>query len=279
MACYIDQVPIALIALLLLAAVLAIADVLEIVERSRVSLGRMRRFARKHRLTVTAANGERVIRYLATTRRWRTVGLVAGLFSSVGWALWHGSVGFDFLTLFAGWFAGALVAEVRLARPRFGPRRAASLTTRAPAMYLPRWARSLVQVPAVVSVAAIAPLMLRGAGPAALVLGGTAAAIAVVVSFVQARVLRRPQPVDAPDVVAADDAIRSRSLHVLTGGGATLVLYCLLGQLTLLADLTSPEAHLQGWAGLGFFVVPLLGWSMATATWRVVRPAGEVGAL
>ena len=101
------------------------------------------------------------------------------------------------------------------------------------------------------------------------------------VNRVQARVLRRPQPVDAPDVIAANDAIRSRSLHVLTGGGATLVLYCLLGQLWLVADLMSADdaARIHGVAALGFFVVPLLGWSMATATWRVVRPTGEAGPL
>jgi hypothetical protein len=275
MACYIDQVPIALLALLLLASVLPIVDFFEVVERSRVSLARLRRFARRHQLTVTAANGERVIRYLATTRRWRTVGLVLGLFSSIGRALSHGAIGVDFLTLFAGWFAGALVAEIRLARPRFGPQRAASLTARVPAMYLPRLARGLVPVLAAVSV----PLIVRGAGPAAWLLGAAAAAVAVVVTRVQVTVLRRPQPVDAPDVVAADDAIRSRSLHVLTAGGATLVLYCLLGQLWLVADLADPGWHLQAWAGFGYFIVPLLGWSMATAPWRVVRPAGEAGSL
>ena len=226
-------------------------------------------------------NGNQVIRYLATTRRWRTVGLVVGLLASVGWALSQGAVRVDFLTLFAGWFVGALVAEIRLARTSFGPRRAASLTARVPVMYLPRLAWWLVPALAVASVALAGYASVRAGAPDPTVwlLGGAAVVIAVVVNRVQARVLRRPQPVEAPDVVAADDAIRSRSLHVLTGGGATLVLYCVLGQLVVAADLAGDAAAgLRGLATLGFFVVPVVGWAMATAHWRVVRPTAEVGA-
>jgi hypothetical protein len=277
-----------LIAVPLLVATGAVITLVNTIERATVSRARLAMFARRHRLTVTVDNGHRLIRYLATTRRWRVVGLVAGLVYSVGSALSHRAISINFLTLFAGWFVGALVAEIRLARTAFGPRRAASLTARVPAMYLPRFAWWLVPVLAAVSVvvagiAVVARLRDSSPGPATWVLGGIAVAIAIVVNRVQRQVLRRPQPVEAPDLVAADDAIRSRSLHVLTGGGMTLVLYCVLGQLAALKPLVdpgSPPSVLTQAIGagtiLGIFVVPIAGWIVATASWRVARPDGTV---
>src|SRR5262245_36624357 len=153
MTCYIDQVRIGIVmAVLVLTVGLCLVSVIGTIERGRVSRYWGRAFARRHRLTVTVDNGNRVIRYLATTRRWRTVGLVVGLLVSFGWALSQGTVQVNFLTLFAGWFVGALVAEVRLARTSFGPRRAASLTARVPVMYLLRTACWLPPAFAVASV-------------------------------------------------------------------------------------------------------------------------------
>lgn len=282
MTCYIDQMlRVGLLgAVLLLAAGLGVVSALSAIERGRVSRHRLRAFARRHRLTVTVDNGDRVIRYLATTRRWRTTGLVVGLLVSVGWALSQGGVQVNFLALFAGWFVGALVAEVRLARTSFGPRRVASLASRSPGLYLPRTAWWLVPALAVASVAAAVYAWVRAGVPEPTVglLAGAAVAIAVVVNRVQARVVGRAQPAEAPDVVAADDAIRSRSLHVLTGGGATLVVYCLLGQLVAAAHLFGEAGSgMRGVAALGFFVVPVMGWAMATAKWDVIRPTTEVG--
>jgi hypothetical protein len=281
MTCYIDQMRLlALAAVLMMVLVIGLVSFLGTVERGRVSRARLQMFARRHQLTVTVDNGNGVIRYLATTRRWRTTGLVVGLIASVGWALSEGAVRVDFLTLFAGWFVGALIAEIRLARTSFGPLRAASLTARVPVMYLPRLAWWLVPAFAVVSVgiAVVAQVRDSGVDPTVWLLAGAAVGVAAVVNRVQARVLRRPQPVAAADVVAADDAIRSRSLHVLTGGGATLVLYCVLGQLFAAAELAGgAAAGVKGVVVLGYLVVPLLGWAMATTRWRVVRPGAEAG--
>jgi hypothetical protein len=205
MPCYIEQMLARLSFLLLVLLIIGsggLVSFVSTVERAHVSLARLRMFARRHQLTVTVNNGDRVIRYLATTRRWRVIGLVGGLLTSVGWALSQGGIRVDFLTLFAGWFVGALIAEIRLARTSFGPRRAASLTARVPVMYLPRFAWWLVPAMAAISVAvgiATAVVALRGAtiGPTAWVLCGASVLIAVVVNGVQRRVLRRPQPVDA----------------------------------------------------------------------------------
>jgi hypothetical protein len=266
-------------AVLLLAAGLLMVSFLGAIERGRVSRSRLRAFAKRHRLTITVDNGNRVIRYLAMTRRWRTTGLVAGLLGSVGWAWWQGGFRLTFLPLFAGWFVGALVAEIRLARTAFGPRRVASLEARSPGLYLPRTAWWLVPALSVASVAGAVYAWVRTgvSEPTVWLLAGVAVVIAVVVNRVQARVVGRPQPAEAADVVAADDAIRSRSLHVLTGGGATLVVYCVLGQLAAAAHLFGEAGStMQGVVVAGSLVFPVMGWAMATAKWDVIRSTTEI---
>jgi len=103
--------------------------------------------------------------------------------------------------------------------------------------------------------------------------------VTAVVRVAQQRVLRRPQPLAAPDVLAADDAIRSRSMHSLAGGGAALVLYCVLGQLHALTPALAGPAHdAVAMVELvsGYILVPVLGYSVATARWPVARtPAAE----
>ncbi len=188
----------------------------------------------------------------------------------------------DSLTLFAGWFAGALVAEFRLARAPFGPRRAASLSPRVPHVLSARPYRvGLLPASAAISLGVgvstvVAVLRGQSVGPLAAGLvrhrdrrgrrgaGG------------QRRVLNRPQRIDEPDVLAADNAVRSRSLHVLAGGGASVVLYCVLGQLA------QPNPAGSGMLGqavaaiafLGIFAVPLLGYLVATSHWPASRPTG-----
>lgn len=72
---------------------------------------------------------------------------------------------------------------------------------------------------------------------------------------------------------AADNAIRSRSLHAVTASGTTLVLYCALGQ--ALTVLGSSDLVLVVTLA-GAVAVPWFGWRLATAPW-VVRP-GRVAA-
>jgi hypothetical protein len=247
------------------------------VERTRVE-----RFARRHGLPITAGNGGAVMRYLGVTRRWRIAGLTAGFLVSLALAVPRGAVSVNFLALFAGWFAGAVVAEVRIARPTMAPRRAASLEARRPAAYLPRLARALLPGATVISLAiGVVAAVRAGAGqPAGAAETGAlalvACAVAGIVWLTQRRILLRPQAPTPGDERAADDAIRSRSLHVLAGGGATLVLYCVLGQLASLAPgLASDQlAALDGVGVLGVFAVPLVGLLVATARWPVRRPTG-----
>jgi hypothetical protein len=78
-------------------------------------------------------------------------------------------------------------------------------------------------------------------------------------------VLRRPQPLSEPDIIAADDAIRSRARHVLSGGGAALILFCVSAQAgsvhpvnpSLVADIGAARM-------LGVFLVAVAGWIVAS---------------
>lgn len=251
----------------------AVAWVHLVLEQAYVARERVERFAARQSLTVTTGNGAQVIRYLATTRRWRASGLMVGIALSVAWDLPHGRWQVNFLPAFAGWFVGALIAEGRVAHLALGARRAASLLPRRPSAYLPGGYWWLVPGAGIATLAAtVAGAASRWWGrpvPAWPTVGWAVAgfAIAVTVRLIQRSVLRRPQPVAAPDVLAADDAIRSRSLHVLAGGGTTLLLYCAFGQLGALATTMPHPRPLNGLLNFGLFATPLFGWYVATRRW------------
>lgn len=251
-----------------LAAALAVFAV----SGSPVPRRRLHRFARWHDLTVTAGNSPRLESYLAVTRRWRAAGATFGgaLYALPGLAQHRLAIGVAFLV--AGWFAGALAAEVQLAR---GAATEPAPTT-TPARYLSAPLRRALpgSVAACLLLAAPATAALDGDGPIARpAVWLSTAVLAVVLVWAAGRaVLRRPRPETAPDLAAADDAIRSRSLHVLAAGATTLVLYCVIDELSMLAG---PDAELFAMLLVvaGLVALPWLAWRMATAPWRV--PAGE----
>lgn len=264
--------------LFLAIAALVVASILVLVldfVNGPVARHRLELFARRQRLTVTVDNGNQVIRYLATTRRWRTAGFLGGLIAAQPFRPDGAIIEFSFLAMFAGWFLGALIAEVRVEHLAHGPVRVASLQPRRPDRYVRRFAWALVPAAAVVAVTTGAATVVAGvlgwADPDWAWAGiwlALAIAAAMTVRLIQRAVLRRAQPAAAPDVIAADDAIRSRSLHVLSGGGAALVLFMTLNLVN--------EMHPRGFDAqmiisavtvFGVFGVALLGWLVATSMW------------
>ncbi len=248
-----------------------------------VASTRLARFARRQKLTVTLDNGNQIIAYLAMTRRWRAAGVAAGILGPIVWTE-ADYVGVNLLALFAGWFAGAIVAEARVEARTIGPRRAASLQARRPRAYLSRFSWTLVPASAgaslalaavTISYAYLAPAYNVWARPdwTAVLWPAAAVGVAVVVRVTQRRVLRRPQPHAEPDIIAADDAIRSRSLHVLAGGGAALVLSCVAAQLDALG--LRPQhpafATVSVIQVLAYLAIPVLGWNVGAWVWRVRR--------
>ncbi|HEY7223814.1 MAG TPA: hypothetical protein VH561_09525 [Micromonosporaceae bacterium] len=240
-----------------------------------ISRDRLERFARRQRLDITPDNGNQVIRYLAVTRRWRVWGFIGGVIGSQLFAPPGTIVKVDFVTIFAGWFVGALVAEVRVSHLAYGSIRTASLQPRRAQRYVRGFAWALVPASAGVALAVAAATFVAGlagwadpAWPWAAAWLAVALAVAGGVWTIQHAVLRRPQPLAAADVIEADDAIRSRSLHVLCGGGAALVLFLVFNQLGALHP-TEPAADqiIAAVRLIGVFVVTALGWGVATSVW------------
>ncbi len=242
-----------------------------------VSRTRLELFARRQRLHITATNGNQVITYLATTRRWRASGLVhwhprvhrRGRWRRMASPCTH----WDYSP---GGSRAPAQRRRRIAHLSLPRRRAAYVRPRRPAAYLPRPAWALLTVCAGLSVAiAITTAVLAALGradPGAPAVFWLVAALVVagMVRSTQLRVLRRPQPVAEPDILAADDAIRSRSLHVLTGGGVALVLYCCSGQLaTINLAPNSYRAHTRsaGYVGLVVVLSPVIGFSVGIWPW------------
>jgi hypothetical protein len=217
---------------------------------------RVQRFADRQGLTVTADNGGQIIAYLAITRRWRAAGLAAGFTAYTLVGLTEHRIGLSIWHMLVGWFVGALIAELRVPAIRAEDPEAL-LVRRTPGRYLPKsslWALTASTVVCLV----VAPV--------------PAVVIATVVCAASWWVLRRPQPVAESDAVSADDAIRSRSLHVLVASGVTLLLYAALDGFAAWMASTSTELSLMI-ALVGVVAVPLLGWRIATAQWTVPQPA------
>lgn len=213
-------------------------------------------WADAHALRLTPANRPMVEYYLSTARKLRAVGVAAGLFLPLLTAAAFG-LGGDLggpLWLPVGYLVGATYAELALSRP-LAAERAASLTPRRVTDYLPRRllvAQRAIPLACLVSAGSALAIGVRrnvsggwnGPSPTALVTAAVGAVlVALALDVVERYLVRRPQPVVAPDLLAADDAIRAQSLHSVCASGVSLLLVVLSFSATALA--TSEVAVLR----------------------------------
>jgi hypothetical protein len=256
---------------------LAIAFLLVAAALRPVSRARLERFARRQELEITVANGAVVIDYLATIRRWRVGGFLAGLLFSFGLGFTQRSSGVGGFGALVGWFVGALVAEWHLESRRAVPRaRSALLVARRLSDYLPR---SFVVVSAAVWAAAlvlaVGELMHQRPAQSSVI---AALCVVLVVTpltwLIGRRVVERPRGILPDDVLAADDALRSRSVHVLAG--------CTLAVNGILAALieTAAQRRIGNWLpdsgawfviSAGAIALPVLGFIIGTAPFAARR--------
>jgi hypothetical protein len=173
---------------------------------------------------------------------------------------------------------GAVIAEWRVAslQPN-DSQRVAALSRRTTSDYVPR-ALLLANVVAwsVVAVfAGCAVVSLTSREGAAIVAESVLALCAgPAIYFVAAHVVSRPQPIAQDDVLAADDALRSRSLHVLAGSALALA-----GIVIAVIDSAAGSVYGHWLAGqwdtvvslIGTVLLPLLGWVAATTPSRPRR--------
>ena len=233
-----------------------------------VSRAQLSTFAVRQRLEITPGNGELVIRYLAHTRRWRVAGVVAGI---AAMAALSQIDRWPFLLVFAGWFSGAIIAELRLAAGPTGTRRVASLEPRTFHRYVGRTAWFMLPVAMVLDAAvAIGGALERHPlrqGTLLIIAGG----VTPVVMVARTRIVDRAQSFARVELIAADDAIRSRALHVLCGGGAALVFGCVAVQFSLY-----PFDHASALSLLFQVIGVVVGGMIGTERFRVRRSAPEM---
>ncbi len=217
-------------------------------------------WAASYDLQLTAANHPVVQAYLRRTRQFRAIP------TAVAWAI----TGMPLLTgkplpfnmgssvaLYA-YFAGAVMAVITMSTSHSQRRtRQARLTPRAVDDYLAShvrrllWGSSALVLALLPIYAAVAAWARRPQGPrteggvlpvaeiAAVVV--IALAVAVVSEIAQRRLVARPQPVNSPDLVAADDALRSASVSAAAGAGVVVVLGAFATQIEAIAKLMETD--------------------------------------
>jgi hypothetical protein len=216
---------------------------------------KVRRWARRNGLSPTGANAEVVRHYLAATGRARCLGLLIGVAfafaARVGWSRHPGWATNPLYLAIGGYLLGTIASELRAQTAPRDEHRYASLRPRRVTDYQPRWLRYAL-LAATSSTIALAGWLIvnpesgrvggeilhttvcKGititsahvAVSTGLVLGGAAVAVlattgAVAVAYL---VAHRPQPLQAPDLILADQAIRASSASTAARAALGLVL-------------------------------------------------------
>ncbi len=260
---------------------------------SRLPRGRTAAWADAHGVELTDVNRSFVEAYVTEGHRLR---LVCGF----GGVIALGALGRGFgitvpvsgwVWLMGGYLAGVVWSEGWLTRLPEGTRRAASLTPRRVRDHLAGRLR-VAQV--------LAPAVAVGLGVWALVATGSrrptgydsdlvttptatlrwtvatiAAGVVVVttgVTVLQRRIITKPRPEAAPDLLRADDAIRAASVHLLSGTSIAIALVCVGSQLRFLAGagIVDPSRADTGW--LVCFLGALVAWRYhGHRSWIVAR--------
>jgi hypothetical protein len=253
--------------------------------------GLLDRWARVYGIQLTSANRPVVVAYLRRTRRIRTIGALAGVVTSVLYVTAtdggerNSFLGNGLFLAVVGYLVGTVVAESVVPRLPRGEIRAASLVPRTLGDYLPRYAIWALRVVPAVSVALVPVFaaMKEAPVPNISALGfavttGVLVTMAVGIEMMQRVIVNRPQPAVPPDLLDADDALRSASVHALAGGGVALSLIWLTYQLGAIGN---GRGSLASWllAVLAILSIGLALWSWIDLAhpkeWRVRRHMGE----
>lgn len=245
-------------------------------------------WARSHGILLTDRTGAYARWYCELTAVLRVTGGVSGLFLGSAFDGAFGvdsSAGFGFWAwIITGWLLGAAWAEQRLQRP--GEVGVASLVPRRTTDYVPTGlALAPLMATAVTAlVAAVALIRPAGASRTALrppatgltfiIAASVAAALCTLVVLLRRSVVNRPQPLVEPDLLAVDDAVRSSTIHHLSGAG-TAAIVCIAGSLISLQTEALPRLPLglRGWLPMLPVLAALFSWRYwSFRSWRVRRP-------
>jgi hypothetical protein len=238
-----------------LAVILGVAVAAQLVVAYRRDEAAVDRWASERDLALTASSRVLVGRYLRRARLFRAWGAIGGALAPtvvdlvvdgrvqvLGFGTDGDSAPLAFGAIFVGYIAGAILCEATTVRRPHGPRRVAALHRRELPAYLPRWAIGAQRVATVAAAAGLVALAASPDGngaPAAAAGAVLALAFGTGLEAVERWLVRRPQPFAAPDLVAADDALRAQSIRAAAGAGLALLLLLCCG-VSLALDLVVP---------------------------------------
>jgi hypothetical protein len=107
-------------------------------------------------------------------------------------------------------------------------------------------------------------------------------ACAIAIEATLRAIVARPQPATSEDLVAADDAVRTSSIHGLAGASVALLLLCAGWELVSVGEVTSVTllSQVLPWLGVLADVAALAAWVSAghPRGWRVQRAPTAAGA-
>ena len=205
-------------------------------------------WAKEMDLKLTPRNEEVVRTYIARTRLLRFTGALLGVLAPTTYQAFVGSppplpVDFVLFDALLGYLLGAVIAELTIKRPK-ADEPSASLIPRELSDYVPTGFITALRLSALVALALVPLYRLLPARqnlvdlndfPREIVIVPTILLIGLGVELLQRYIVARSQPAVDSDLVNADDAIRSASVHALAGAGIALEWLLISGQLVNLA--------------------------------------------
>lgn len=272
--------------MVVLATVIALVVLILCVQMALAPLSRgaVETFARRQQLTITPANGLRVVRSLAVTRSWRRLGLSTGLVCGLLWAARDARITLNFTAGFLGWFVGAAVAEWRIAGlGREDGRQLASLERRTISRYLTVVVRAMVGLALLVLVTSFVSVVVMtgvtdGATTTWAVVWLAAAALGLLlVGVTLRRVTTRRQPPVAPDLLEADHALRARAATVLAGSVIAAMGLPTASMFELMGDQANGDGGAWASAGVAVMLTEFLaGYLVATRSTPARQPSRQL---
>jgi hypothetical protein len=237
-------------------------------------------FAAIHGFALTSSNRALVARYLDRSYRWRMTGAI------LGWLIPFGTK-IPGIEMIGGYLVGVVAAELTQARVRPDGPASASLVPRRLSDYIsPRVMVAMRAVSATVVLVALAYTFLpirmvaaeHGARPL-WIATGIAVALELAVEQILRIIVKKPQPATSRDVLAADDAIRSASIHATAGATiAALLLILAAGSFVLGIESSVSAVHwVVPFVGLACVVAAFVTWARMghDHLWVVKRSAGR----
>jgi hypothetical protein len=232
-------------------------------------------WAERMDLQLTPRNEGIVRSYIARTRFLRFTGALVSFFAPTVYQAYVGTpppvpLDFSLFDALLGYLLGAVTAELTIKRPKADEPRAllmpSELSDYVPPMFVTAFRISALVALALVPLYRLLPARWNLANlndfPPEIVLLPTILLIGGGVELLQRYIVARPQPAVESDLVNADDAIRSASVHALAGAGIALESLIVSGQLINLAVVSNLQ--LLRWI---LPALALLSFGIAIGSW------------